>query len=215
MLFSNSSCVLILPSNYCTPSPLMTPSSIPWRRFPVLDARLCQLKSFWWRLFSFFSFLVFLCGCGHLSKLQFRVREYADGGPKQCSACTIVLLRRSCSIACTRNRLSKQILKHSRRFSTFSSWEAGPLPKGHGSKSHSVKPLSGYSSCYYHWENCMFVTQKFQTYVQIMSYRMLSANNAKYLSGWWCILQTLPTCAFRLWTLPQTLLKPLGHNFWL
>ena len=53
----------------------MTPSSpkleIPWPRFPVLDARLCQMKSFWWRLCSFFSFLVFLCACGHLSKLQF------------------------------------------------------------------------------------------------------------------------------------------------
>ena len=118
MSLSNS-CVLIFPSNYCTPSPLMTPSSIPWRRFPVLDARLCQMKSFWWRLFSFFSFfLVFLCACGHLSKLQFPVHEYADGRPKQCSACTIFLLRRSWRIACTRNRLSKQIFKHSRRLST-------------------------------------------------------------------------------------------------
>ena len=47
----SNSCVLILPSNYCTPFPLMTPSSpkleIPRPRFPVLDARLCQMKLFW------------------------------------------------------------------------------------------------------------------------------------------------------------------------
>ena len=103
----SNSCVLILPSNYCTPFPPMTPSSpkleILWPRFPILDARLCQMESFWWRLCSFFSFLVFLCACGHLSKLQFWAHEYADRRRKQCSACTIFLLCRSRRIACTRS----------------------------------------------------------------------------------------------------------------
>ena len=47
-----------------------------------------------------------------------RVHEYADGRREQYSTCTIFLLCRSCQIACTRNRLSKQILKHSRKWST-------------------------------------------------------------------------------------------------
>ena len=51
-------------------------------------------------------------------KAAIRVHEYADGRPKQYSTCTIFLLCRSCRIACTRNRLSKQILKYSRKWST-------------------------------------------------------------------------------------------------
>ena len=51
-------------------------------------------------------------------KAAIRVHDYPDGRPKQWSACTIFLLCRSWRITCTRNRLSKQILKYSRKWST-------------------------------------------------------------------------------------------------
>ena len=90
-------------------------------------------------------------------KAAIQVHEYADGRREQYSTCTIFLLCRSCWIACSRNRLSKQtLLKHSRKWSTsiflrnLATYKEGPLPNGHASESHSAKALSGHSSCYYH-----------------------------------------------------------------
>ena len=71
---------------------------------------------------------------------QYMNMPYADGRPKQGSACTIFLLCKLCRIACTQNRLSKQNLKHSRRWST--SFFLGSLTtKGRYRKATQQRPF--------------------------------------------------------------------------
>ena len=121
----SNSCVLKLLHSLSSHDPILTKAGNP----------LAQISSPWCEALpnetllvkSVLLLLLLLCLLVCLwapVKAAIQVHEYADGRREQYSACTIFLLRRSCRIACTRNRLSKQILKHSRKWSTsIYSWE--------------------------------------------------------------------------------------------
>ena len=99
MSLSNSlsnSCVLILPSNHCTPSPLNDPiltkaenplAQISSPRCEALPNGKLLVKTITPSSPSWFSCVL----VGTCQRFNSGVREYADGCPKQCSACTIFL----------------------------------------------------------------------------------------------------------------------------